>query len=145
MAKLTKLEWEDKYSVDIAEVDKCQKKVFDLFNELVDMKSGKIDAKEVTNKISEINDFAKLFFSTEEKFLRKKGYPDYQNHAKAHRQFIKSAISLRREISDDISNLTDDVLVELRDWLINHITTMDTLFVPFIRINSYLEEIKHKN
>ena len=78
MGKLSKLEWTDKYSVDIEEVDTLQKKVFELFNELLDLKEGKADSKEFTNKISEINDYAKLFFSTEEKYLRKQGYPDYQ-------------------------------------------------------------------
>lgn len=144
MSKLAKLEWEEKYSVDIEDVDKCQKKLFALFNDLVEMKAdATADVKEFTNKISEINEFAKLFFSTEEKVLRKKGYPDFQNHAKSHRQFIKSSISLRREISDDISNLTEDVIIELREWLINHITTMDVLYVPFVRINNYLEGKKH--
>ena len=146
MSNLAKQEWEEKYSVDIEDVDRCQKKLFALFNDLVEMKdAATADVKEFTNKISEINEFAKLFFSTEEKVLRKKGYPDYQNHAKAHRQFIKSSISLRREISDDISNLTDDVIIELRNWLIDHITTMDVLYVPFVRINNYLEGTKQKN
>lgn len=145
MGNIKKIEWEKKYSVDIGEVDNHQKKMFALFNELIDLKKGKNDAKEVTNKISEINDFAKLYFSTEEKVLKKKKYPDFQNHTKAHRQFIKSSIALRREIADDIENLTDEVIAELRDWLINHILTMDSLFVPFVRINNYIEESGRKN
>ena len=145
MGSIKKINWEPKYSVDIEAVDTHQKKMLELFNELIDMKNNKNDAKEVMNKISEINDFAKLYFSTEEKVLRKKKYPDYQNHAKAHRQFIKSSISLRREIADDIGNLTDDIIIELRDWMINHMLTMDILFVPFVRINDYIEESRHKN
>lgn len=145
MADLKKIDWEEKYSVDIEEIDVHQKKMFTIFNELIELKQGKMDPKEISNKISEINDFAKLFFNTEEKFLRKKGYPDYQNHTKAHRQFVKSAISLRREIADDIDNLTDDVILELRDWLIDHIANMDVLYVPFVRINSYIQDSKQKN
>ena len=145
MGKLTKIEWEEKYSVDIEAVDTHQKKMFTLFNELVDLKGTRTDPKDFTNKISEINDYAKLFFSTEEKILRKKGYPDFQDHTKAHRQFIKSSISLRREIADDISNLTDEVILELREWLIDHISNMDVLYVPFIRINNYLDESKQKS
>jgi len=142
MGDIDKIEWDQKYSVDIEEVDRCQKKMFELFNELIDLKSENRDAKEYINKISEINDFAKLFFSIEEKVLRQKKYPDYQNHAKAHRQFIKSSISLRREIADDIGNLTDEVIMEVRDWLINHILTKDVLYVPFVRITNYIGQTK---
>lgn len=142
MSDIEKIDWSSNYSVDIEEVDAYQKKMFELFNELIDLKQGKIDAKECSNKISEINDFAKLFFSTEEKMLRRKGYPDFQNHAKAHRQFIKSSIGLRREIADDIGNLNDEVIRELRDWLINHMLTMDQLFVPYIRIKNYIDTAK---
>ena len=145
MSNLQKIEWESKYSVDLEEIDEFQKKIFNLFNELIDLKKSKKDVKECTNKISELNDLAKLYFSTEERLLRKKGYPDFQNHSKAHRQFIKSSISLRREIADDISNLTDEIILELRDWLLEHILKMDSLYVPFLRITSYIEESKQKN
>ncbi len=142
MGDIEKIEWSSKYSVDIEEVDAYQKKMFELFNELIELKEGQLDPKECANKISEINDFAKLYFSTEERVLRKKGYPDFQIHAKAHRQFIKSSISLRREIADDIGNLTYEVIGELRNWLLNHMLTLDQLFVPYIRINKYIETAK---
>lgn len=145
MTELKKIKWESKYSVDIDELDEYQKKMFALFNDLIDLKKGRMDAKECSNKISAINEYAKMYFGAEEKILKKKEYPDFQNHSKAHRQFIKSSISLRREIADDISNLTDDVIVELRDWIINHIVTMDALFVPFVRINNYITASKQKS
>ena len=85
MGKLSKIDWEEKYSVDIEEVDNHQKKIFKLFNELVEIKDTKSDPKEFTNKISEINDYAKLFLSTEEKYLRKKGYPDRHKTWQGHK------------------------------------------------------------
>jgi len=139
MSDIERIDWSPKYSVDIENVDMLQKKMFELFNELIDIKQDELEVKECTNKISEINDYAKLFFSTEEKVLRINGYPDFQNHTKAHRQFIRSSISLRREIADDIDNLTYEVIAQLRDWLLNHILTMDMQFVPFVRINRYIE------
>ena len=145
MVDIKKLEWQSEFSVDIEEIDGHQKKVFELFNELIDLKRDKKDAKECANKISEINDFTKLFFSTEERLLKKKGYPDFQNHTKAHRQFTKNSIGLRREIADDVENLTDEVIEDLRKWLIDHILGMDALYKPYLRINKYIEESKHKN
>ena len=140
MSGIEKIEWEPKYSVDIEEIDIHQKKMFELFNRLIDIEKSEEDAKACVNMISEINEYSKLYFRTEEKYLRKNKYPDFGIHSKSHRQFITNSISLRREVADDIANLTDDVIMELRNWLINHILTFDSFYIPFLRTNKYIEE-----
>jgi len=140
MKDIKKMEWDSKYSVDIEEIDNHQKKMFDLFNELIDLKKTNPETKEYINMIARINESSRLYFSTEEKLLRRKGYPDLAVHAKAHRQFTKSFISLRRSISDDVENFSYDVINELREWILNHILTYDSLYIPFLRINRYIEE-----
>ncbi|MCG8683355.1 MAG: bacteriohemerythrin [Desulfobacterales bacterium] len=137
-------EWDEKYSVDIPELDECQKEILSKFNTLIELKVNKADAKTVTNMISEINDFSKMYFAKEEKLLRKRKYPDLDTHSKAHRQFIKNSISLRREIAEDVENLTMEVIVELRDWLVDHIETSDSLYVPFLRIHQYIDDVDKK-
>ena len=137
--------WDPKFSVDVPEIDNHQKKMFALFNALIDLKHQNSDPKALANMISEINDYGKLYFSTEERILRKRGYPDREIHARAHRRFIRSAISLRREIAEDVDNLTMDTILELRNWLVDHITTSDSLYVPFLRVHQYIEESMQKN
>jgi hemerythrin len=135
-----KIEWHDGLSVDVAEIDTHQKKMLDLFNELIDLKLKKAESKAISNVITEINDYSKLYFAAEEKILKEREYPDRDVHARAHRRFIKSAISLRREISEDVNNLPLDAIVSLRNWLIEHIQTNDAMYVPFVRIHRYVED-----
>lgn len=138
-----KIEWDEKYSVDVPELDGYQKEIFERFNTLIDMRSAKkIDAKAAANTISDLNDYIKMFFAKEERLLKRKGYPDLDEHAKAHRQFIKNSIGLRREIAEDIDNLTMEIILELRGWLIEHIETSDVLYVPFIRIHQYIDDCR---
>lgn len=144
MAEIAKIEWDPKYSVDIEEIDNFQKKMFNMFNELIDMKNVNAESKAYTGLISDINDYGKLYFSREEKILKKRGYPDLDSHTKAHRQFIRSSISLRREIAEDIDNLTIEAILELRDWLIHHIETTDSLYIPFLRIHQYIDDRNKK-
>lgn len=139
-----KVEWHAGFSVDVAEIDTHQKKILDLFNELIDLKQQKAESKAIANVITEINDYAKLYFTEEEKILKQREYPDRDVHAKAHRRFVKSAISLRREISEDANNLSLDDIVSLRDWLIEHIQTNDVMFVPFLRIHRYVQDASGK-
>lgn len=145
MDDIQKIEWDPKYSVDIEEIDTHQKKMFELFNELIDMKKNKTDAKECINLVTAINDYSKTYFSTEERFLKRKGYPDFSTHLKTHRHFTKRFISLRREMAEDIGNLTYETIHELREWLIDHILECDRLYIPFLRINQYIEDRKRKN
>ena len=142
MNTIEKMEWDPKYSVDIEEIDTHQKKMFELFNQLIDIKRSETDTKIYMNKIAEISEHSKLYFRTEENYLKKTGYPDFETHSKTHRQFVKSFIGLRREISEDIENLTEGVIMELRGWMINHMLTLDAFYVPFLRIHKYLEESK---
>lgn len=142
MSTLEKIDWDSQYSVDIEEIDAYQKQMFELFNQLIDLKVNKSDSKECVNLINEINDYSKAYFNTEEILLRANNYPDLSNHSKAHRQFTKYFISLRREVAEDAANLTEEVISELRDWLINHIIDFDSLYIPFIRITNYVKESK---
>lgn len=140
-----KIEWDPGFSVDIEEIDVHQKKMFDLFNELIDLKQKKADPKVIANLVSDINDYGKLYFTTEEKILKERQYPDRDAHARGHRRFIRNAISLRREIVEDVDNLTLDSILSLRDWLIEHIQTSDVLYVPFLRIHRYIEDTSRKS
>lgn len=138
------IEWDEKYSVDVPELDECRKQLMDMFNSLIEIKTNKGEAKDVVNWVTEINEFSKIFFSKEEKILGRKGYPDLDIHSKAHRQFIKKTIALRREIAEEIDNLAVEDIVELRDWLIRHFEARDTLFIPFLRIHRYVDECENK-
>ncbi len=140
MKSIEKMEWESKYSVGIEEIDNHQKKMFELFNELIDKKKRKLGTKEYVNMIARINEYSRLYFSYEERLLKKNGYPDFGEHETAHWQFSKSFISLRREIAEDVENLSYDVINELRTWIVNHILTFDSLYIPFLRINNYVQQ-----
>lgn len=138
------VEWDEKYSVDVHELDECRKQLMEMFNSLIEMKANKTDAKDVANLITEINDFSRMLFSKEEKILSSKKYPDLDSHAKSHRQFIKRTIGLRREIAEDVDNLSIEDIVELRDRLVTHFESLDSLFIPFLRIHRYVGECENK-
>ena len=139
---IEKIEWDERLSVDIPEIDELQKKMFALLNVLIDLKHNQKDAKECSNMVAEINEYSRYFFSKEEEYLRKNGYPEIDTHAKEHRKFIKTVISLRRQVTEDKDNLNYDVIKQMRDWLVDHIITSDLMYVPFIRTNTYLKELK---
>ncbi len=145
MEKIEKIEWDKKLSVDIKEIDDLQQKMFALLNALIDLKNKKADTKDCTNMMAEIHDYSRYFFSREEDYMKKNGYPELDTHAREHRQFIKMAITFRRQVAEDRDNFTDDLIKSMRDWLVDHILTCDLLYVPFLRTNKYIEECELKD
>ncbi len=142
MEKIEKFEWKEELSVDIPEIDELQKKMFALLNVLIDLKDNDKDGKECSNMVAELNEYSKYFFSKEEEYLRRCGYPEIDYHAKEHRKFVKNAISLRRQVTEDKENLSYEVIIQLQEWLVQHIMTSDLLYVPFLRTTNYIKESK---
>lgn len=139
MEKMEKIEWDEKLSVDIEEIDELQKKMFALINVLIDLKNEDAEAKEGATNVAELTEYGRYFFSKEEELMRKCGYPEVENHSREHRRFIKTTVGLRRQVADDKDNLSYDVIRELRDWLLVHISTRDAAYVPFIRTHRYID------
>ncbi len=144
MEKIDKIEWDAGLSVDIPEIDELQKKIFALLDVLIDLKDDQANAKDSSINVAELTEYGRYYFSKEEEYLRKAGYPEIEVHAKEHRRFIKSTVSLRRQVAEDRNNLTYGIIKELRDWLIVHISTHDHKYVPFLRTNSYILECRAK-
>ena len=145
MEKMERFEWTEDLGVDIREIDDLQKKMFALFNALLDLKQNDAEAKECANMISEINEYAKYYFQREEEILRENKYPELELHSGEHQVFTKHTISMRRVVSEDKDNLTYENIRELRDWLTDHIKEHDLLYVPFLRINRFIEETGRQN
>lgn len=145
MGEMEKIEWTEDLSVDLREIDDLQKKMFALFNALIDLKESDAEAKECANMMSEINEYAKYYFSQEEEILRENKYPELELHSGEHKHFTKHTISMRRIVSEDKENLTYESIRELQDWLVDHIKEHDLLYVPFLRINRFIEEAGRQN
>ncbi|MBF0203930.1 MAG: hemerythrin family protein [Desulfamplus sp.] len=137
------IEWEPSLSVDIPEIDELQNRMFVLFNGLINHREQDDEvARDSASLVTELTEYSRYYFSKEEEYLRKCGYPDIDSHSKEHRQFIKNTINLRRQVAEDKKNLSYDTVSNLKDWLVNHILNTDHLYVPFVRINNYVEELR---
>ncbi|MBF0258758.1 MAG: hemerythrin family protein [Desulfamplus sp.] len=139
-----KIEWNQSLSVDIPEIDELQKRVFLILNGLVNNHLDHEDevSRDSASMVAELTEYSRYYFSKEEEYLRKCGYPDIECHSKEHRQFIKNTINLRRQVAEDKKNLSYNTVSFLRDWLVNHISNSDQMYVPFVRINNYVEDCR---
>lgn len=126
--------WEDKYSLQIAEIDRQHQKLFALFNELYDaMQQGQAD--EVIDKVlTSVIDYTAYHFAFEEKLLHEAGFKEEAAHRAEHAKLADQAKSLAQRLKGRGRDTTVAIatLKFLGDWLARHILVSDKSFAPFL-------------
>ncbi|MGA2113514.1 MAG: bacteriohemerythrin [Bryobacteraceae bacterium] len=128
------LEWSDKSSVGIPELDAQHRHLLELLNELLQrMQAGESEgATEAARK--ELMRCAESHLQREELVLRVRGYPGYAQHKAEHDGYRARFASLaahadRGDFSVRLSNF-------VAEWWRFHVLTSDQQYARFFRIKS---------
>ena len=131
---MTMFVWEQKYCLQIAEIDRQHQKLFALFNELYDaMQDG--HGSEVLDKVlSSVVDYTAYHFAFEEKLLHEAGFKEEAAHRAEHARLTEQAKALAQRFKASRSDTTVAIatLKLLGDWLTRHILISDKAFAPFL-------------
>lgn len=115
--------WEDKYSVDVNEVDGQHQEIFRLANELDASLSQ--DRAVVGEKLKALVDYVVEHFETEEKYMQETGYPNYESHKKAHDTLVEQVAGIQAKFNAGEAEITGEITAFVRDWLYQHIPNID--------------------
>jgi len=125
--------WDEaRYGVNIKDIDNQHKQLIDVINLLQSsMSEGK--GKDVLGKIlGDMAQYAKGHFATEEKIMKTNGYPGYDEQKKEHDAFVAKAVALKSGFDGGKITLSVDTLTFLKNWLDNHIATVDKKYSAFL-------------
>ncbi len=127
------LEWDEKLSVSIKEIDDQHKKLFEIINSLhAAMKHGKgVDI--IEEIISELKDYTHYHFSAEEAYMEKANYSEIASHRDCHREFVNKLEDFQKELDESKFGLSIKVMHFLADWLVKHIKDTDQKYSSFIK------------
>ncbi len=130
---MTPLKWDEKYILNVKEIDDEHKNLFSLFNRLQDgMNTGKSRA-ELEHALSDLIDNTVLHFATEEKLMQQFSYIGFVEHKRVHDALIAEAKELQENFSQDRIELSEQVSVFLSGWLTDHILDMDKKYGPLFK------------
>lgn len=129
------LEWSDRFSVGVLEIDAQHRELFRQVNRLLEacMQGGG------KNLLPEIFDFLGKYavehFATEEQYMTRYAYPKLPEHKKAHESFVQTFLDFRKraEAQGPGVDLIVQVNKTLVDWLKNHILKMDQEMGRFLQ------------
>ena len=123
------IEWNQGYSVQNSELDEQHKKLIELINLLHDqMKMGK--GRESLNRVlTQLEEYTRTHFSCEEQWMERAGFSGLESHRKEHESLTRQVKELTEQHRAGKISLSLEVMLFLKDWLINHIQKSDKQYV----------------
>ena len=125
------INWDDSFSVNVAEIDQQHQTLVSMINDLNDaMRQGK--GKDVLGTtVGGLISYAATHFKTEETYFDQFGYPEADSHKKEHTDFVKKVTEIQGEFAERKLGLPIEVMNFLCDWFANHIKTTDMRYSQF--------------
>jgi hemerythrin len=117
--------WTDALSVGIASIDTQHKKLVGMLNELYEAVVALRGQNELTAILSGMIAYSQEHFTYEEQEMVRCEYPETKLHQAAHHAFIEFAERTEKKMRNGEFVSSVELLAYLRDWLTNHIKTVD--------------------
>ncbi|HOJ65345.1 MAG TPA: bacteriohemerythrin [Spirochaetota bacterium] len=129
------VEWDQKYSVNIKEIDNQHKKLINLANELFKacLIGKEFAEKEFKNVIKEAVDYVKVHFKFEEELLFKYNYPEFKQHKQEHEDFVRKILEDVKNFESGKNFVPNNFARFLRDWTLQHIAVSDKKYSAFLK------------
>ena len=129
-----KLEWKSEFEVGVSVIDGQHKKLVELAGSLYDAVTGSSEAyaRDLAKILKGLGDYTVYHFSTEEKLMKRYGYPGAETHKLAHRNFIAELNNQVKKLArcsiDDGIQFYEFVGL----WLLTHIAKSDKLLAEYL-------------
>jgi len=117
--------WDNTMSVNVESIDAQHKALFALTNELGEaMNSGKTDLA-IGSILSKLIVYAQNHFEYEENCMAVACFAKHEEHKCEHAGLMKKVRALEKEYLTGKSNVAEDVMKLLQQWLRHHIMKTD--------------------
>lgn len=119
--------WDNKYLLDIKEIDEQHKTFFDLWHKGFNQVDAK-DHQQVAEIIDKLQEYIKVHFKYEEEMMANANYDDLSNHIQEHKFFIQRVDNLRQELSYNNPLLVEKTAMFMKKWFLGHIIQSDSKY-----------------
>ncbi len=129
------IEWDDKYSVGISIIDEQHKELINIINKAIVAKQHHCNPEEILEILNEMIKYSQTHFKTEETYMTKFNYPEYQYHKEEHDDFSFKAIAYHNRVIDGDYHIANEILEFLKQWLVKHIQKTDRKYIDCFNKN----------
>ncbi|GFO60416.1 hypothetical protein GMST_27410 [Geomonas silvestris] len=122
------IEWNDSYAVGLPEIDEHHRHLLSLFDKTYQLFLEKKHRSELEEVIDELINYATYHFAVEERLMAEYRYPQRSAHQQLHASFIDRITTQQLDFYSGRTTLALELVVMLRDWILNHILEADRAF-----------------
>lgn len=127
--------WDDNtLSIGVAKVDAEHKNLCIILNKLHQAYKEKKSPEELGAILNELIQHTATHFATEEKYMKEKNYtPEAKAaHEQVHKDFVAKCLDIQKQFKENPGVLTEEILITIKDFLVQHITGMDMQLGKFL-------------
>ncbi len=129
---MSHLVWNDKYKINVQELDLQHEQMAALVNSLHDAVVSQESIERLNRLLSDLIDYTREHFSTEEKLMIEYDYTGYPTHKAEHEELLKQLENFREKVSSRSRPAFRFELDISEDWFLNHINTSDKSLATFL-------------
>lgn len=123
------LNWEKKYEIGIPKIDEQHQHLFEIGNDIYSLLNDPMAFDKydhITALITELKDYTKYHFASEEALMLKLKYRGYFEQKTAHDDFVAKieAVNLN-DVDKDQDKFINDLLIFVFNWILEHILKSD--------------------
>ena len=131
--------WKDRYAIGVERIDEQHKELFDRLGSFIQVTNQKGDWSDRLEKAKEtmnfLGDYVNYHFADEEELCRELGFPEQEEHKKAHQEFkkgIETYVLKASENSFDEATM-QEFAGKLMTWLIVHVGKEDQKIGEYVK------------
>lgn len=134
------ISWTRDLETGIDVIDSQHKKIVLYINQLDSVKDTN-DQVKIHQVLDELVEYTVSHFAYEEALMEEASYPFIAPHKKVHGLFVKRVDDYCKRFKEG-EDVTSELLLLLKNWLINHIKSEDADYVDVVK--SMQDELHHK-
>jgi len=126
------VEWDGTLVLGVKQMDEHHEKLVSILNRCYRALMLNDHQHELEAIVGELLDYTHYHFRTEESLMGEMGYLEAPSHVEAHDVFIASIEDFHVRYQAGESFIAMDLLMFLKDWLVDHIQNTDRALARFI-------------
>jgi hemerythrin len=129
------IEWNDTFDVGVPSINKEHQALINYVNELHSGLHAGFGIADMGYILNGLVKYTQVHFKHEEEMMNKHNYPNVSDHIKEHNALINEVLIFKEQFDQGKKSFSIELLVFLRDWLINHIQGSDMKYKNFFSEN----------
>jgi hemerythrin len=123
------IKWDDKYLVDVPELDEAHYELFKLVNELHCLNQQEVyPEKKILRSLHNVREYVYSHFSKEEAYMLKANFPGHDEHKKLHDTIRNNFEIFYKDLKKGKLEM-EKFLIFVKSWLTKHIMDEDQKYI----------------